>query len=94
MRDLAPHFARRLVFAQPFIDDLAQQIVLGPGEEFDPGDELGRTQRTRLSTSGGPKRVLRGGGASSGIRETASGCSRRQSRSSSAVSIRVPTRPA
>ena len=25
---------RRLVLAQPFIDDLAQKIVLGPGEVF------------------------------------------------------------
>jgi hypothetical protein len=36
-----PHLGRRLVFAQPFIDDLAQQIVFGPGEKFDFGDKLG-----------------------------------------------------
>ena len=32
---------RRFVLAQAFVDDLTQQIVLGPGQEFDLGDELG-----------------------------------------------------
>jgi len=66
-----------------FIDDLAQQIVLGPGEKFHLGYKLGFTQCTRLRRSGAPKRGERGGGTSSGIFETASGCSRRHSRSSS-----------
>src|SRR5205085_3664402 len=35
----------------------------------------GRTQCTRLSTSGDPKRLPRGGGTSSGILSVASGCS-------------------
>ena len=30
-----------LVLAQAFVDDLTEQIVLGPGQEFDLGDELG-----------------------------------------------------
>ena len=38
--------------------------------------------------------LVRGGGTSSGIFETASGCSRRQSHSSSAVLRPVPARPA
>ena len=30
-----------LVLAQPFIDDLAQQVVLGPGEVFHFRDQFG-----------------------------------------------------
>ena len=41
MRHFAPHLFRRLVLTQAFIDDLAQQIVLRPGEKFHLGDELG-----------------------------------------------------
>jgi len=33
-------FSRRLVLVQTLIDDLAQQFVLGPGEELDLCDEL------------------------------------------------------
>jgi len=33
--------ARRLVLAEPFVDNLAEQIVLGPGQILDLGDELG-----------------------------------------------------
>jgi hypothetical protein len=31
-------FLTRFVLAQAFVDDLTQQIVLGPGQEFDLGD--------------------------------------------------------
>jgi hypothetical protein len=41
MRHLASHLGRRLVLAQPFIDDLAQEIVFGAGQEFDFGNQLG-----------------------------------------------------
>src|SRR5207244_4261582 len=41
MRHLAPHLDGRLVLAQTLIDDLAQQVVAGPGEKFHLGDELG-----------------------------------------------------
>jgi len=41
MRHLPPHLARRLVLALPFIDDLPQQIVVGPGEKTHLCDELG-----------------------------------------------------
>jgi hypothetical protein len=41
MRHRAAHLGRRLVLAQPFIDDLARETVLGPGQEFDLGDQLG-----------------------------------------------------
>jgi hypothetical protein len=41
MRHRAADFGRRLVFAQAFINDLPQQIVVGPGEKFDFGDEFG-----------------------------------------------------
>ena len=41
MRDVTPHLGRRLALAQPFIDGLAQEIVLGPGQKFDLGDQLG-----------------------------------------------------
>jgi hypothetical protein len=54
----------------------------------------GRTQCTRLSTRGEPKRLVRGGSTSSGIVSVASSCRRRHSRSSSAVLMPVPARPA
>jgi hypothetical protein len=41
MRHVAADVVRRLVLAQAFIDDLAQQIVFGPGQEFHFGDDLG-----------------------------------------------------
>ena len=41
MRHVAADLARLLVVAQAFIDDLAQQIVFRPGQEFHFGDELG-----------------------------------------------------
>ena len=45
----------------------------------------GRTQCTRSRTSGEPKRLVRSGGASSGISGAASGCRRCHSRFSSAL---------
>ena len=53
----------------------------------------GRTQCTRLSTSGDPKRLVRGGGTSSEIVPMESGCSLRHNRSSSACLIPVVGRP-
>jgi hypothetical protein len=50
---------------------------------FDLGDHSGRTQCTRLRTSGEPNRFVRGGATSSGISEVASGCRRCQSRRAS-----------
>jgi hypothetical protein len=38
---LAPHLACRLVLTQAFVDDLAQQIVFGPGQELHLGHQLG-----------------------------------------------------
>src|SRR5215472_13754965 len=38
---ITPHIGGRLILAQAFIDDLAQQIVAGPGEIFHLNDELG-----------------------------------------------------
>jgi hypothetical protein len=35
------HLARQHVLSQPLIHDLAQQIVVGPGQEFDLGNKLG-----------------------------------------------------
>jgi hypothetical protein len=32
------NFRGRLILAQPFIDDLAEQVVIGPGQIFDLGD--------------------------------------------------------
>jgi len=40
MRHRAPHLGRRLVLAQSLIDDLAQQIVVGPGQKLDLGHQL------------------------------------------------------
>jgi hypothetical protein len=55
---------------------------------------LGRTQCTRFSTKGEPKRLRRGGGTSSGILSVASDCRRCHSRLSSAVLMPVPAPPA
>jgi hypothetical protein len=41
MRHRPAHFGRRLILAQTFVDDLAQQIVIGPGQELDLGHQLG-----------------------------------------------------
>jgi hypothetical protein len=38
MRRLAAHLGRRFVLAQTLVNDLAQQIVAGPGEIFHLGD--------------------------------------------------------
>jgi len=40
-RRAAVDLGRRLVLAQTLIDDLAQQIVLRPGQVFDLGNEFG-----------------------------------------------------
>jgi len=59
MRHFAPHLFRRLVLTQAFIDDLAQQIVLRPGEKFRLGDEFGPYPMRVSKTSGAPKRRRR-----------------------------------
>jgi hypothetical protein len=41
MRHRPARFGRRLILAQTFLDDLAQQIVIGPGQELDLGHQLG-----------------------------------------------------
>ena len=41
MRGRAAHLARRLILAQAFVDDLSEQILFRPGQEFHFGDELG-----------------------------------------------------
>ena len=41
MRQRAADLGCRLVFAQAFIDDLAQQVVLRLSQIFDLGDKLG-----------------------------------------------------
>jgi hypothetical protein len=61
MRHLAAHLGRLLVLAQTLVHDLAQQIVVGPGQKLDPATSSGRTQCTRLRTRGDPKRLVRGG---------------------------------
>jgi hypothetical protein len=40
VRNRAAHFGRRLVFALTLIDDLPLEIIVGPGEELNLGDEL------------------------------------------------------
>ena len=93
-RHLAAHLGRRLIFAQSFMDHLPQQIVTGQVRYFTYATSSGRTQCTRLSTSGDPKRLPRGGGTSSGILSVASGCSLRHSLCSSAWLMPEPTLPA
>src|SRR5271163_4266273 len=41
MRHRTAHLTRRLVLAQTLVDDLTQQIVVGPGQIFHLGDDLG-----------------------------------------------------
>jgi len=40
LRRLTPHLRSRLVLSQTKIDDLPQQIIVGPGQEFDFGNKL------------------------------------------------------
>ena len=40
-RHLPPYISWRFILAQPFIDHLPQQVVFGPGQELDLGDQLG-----------------------------------------------------
>jgi hypothetical protein len=77
VRHRTAHLGRWLVFAQTLVNHLAQQIVVGPGE-FTSATSSGLTQWTRLRTSADPKRLVRGGGTSSGVLSVASGCSRRR----------------
>src|ERR1700730_9676454 len=41
MRRRSPDLCGRFVLAQALVDHLAQQIVVGPGQEFDLDDQLG-----------------------------------------------------
>jgi hypothetical protein len=41
MRHRAAHLDGRLVVTQALINDLTQEVVVGPGQEFDFGDKLG-----------------------------------------------------
>jgi hypothetical protein len=70
MRWRPPHLDRRLVLAQALIDDLAEQIVVGPVEKFDLGDA-----RVRARTGHGPF-----GGDSASAAGTAVENCRRESR--------------
>ena len=90
----AAHIAWGFVLPQPFIDDVAQQAVGRPGQVSDFGDKLGRTQCTRVSTSGLPKRVVFGGGTSTVILSEASGRSFFSKAVSSDSVMPVPARPA
>ena len=40
MRRTTAHLGRRLVLAQTFVDDLAQQVFIRPGQILDLGDQL------------------------------------------------------
>jgi hypothetical protein len=94
VRYRATDFCSWLVLAQPFIDDLPQQVIVSPSQVFDLDDSFGRTYWVWLKTSGAPKRLVGGGGAPSGIVDMTRGRRWRQSLSSSAWSMPVPVRPA
>jgi hypothetical protein len=51
VRHRAADLGRRLVLAQTLIDHLAQQIVIGPGQKLDLGDQLGGSRRPRRKSS-------------------------------------------
>jgi hypothetical protein len=88
------HLACWLVLAPPLIRHPPQQIVLGPGEVGLSTTTSGRTQCTRDSLSGEPKRLSRAGGSARGIFGTRSGASTPASRFSSLSVMPVPARPA
>ena len=76
MRNSPHHLSCGPVLALPVIRHLPQQIVFGPGQVDHFHDHLRpRTQCTRESWSGEPKRLSRGGGSASGIFGTCSGAS-------------------
>ena len=76
------YLGRRLVLTQTFIDDWCSKLSSVQVRYLTSATSLGHTQCMRLSTNGDPKRLVRGGGTSSGILLVVSGCSRSQSRSS------------
>jgi hypothetical protein len=67
MRSAAAHLGGRLMFTFAQINDMSQEPIGSPFHITDLGDHFGLTQWTRLSTSGDPNRVPRGGGAANGI---------------------------
>jgi hypothetical protein len=69
----AADLGRRLVLAQPSVDDLAQQVVIGPGQVFDFGDQFGSHPMHAAQNERRANRLSRGGGMSSGILDVASG---------------------
>lgn len=64
----AAGFGCRLVLAQALIDHLAQKVVVGPGEIFDFGDELGphpmhaAQDQRRFEAAGARRGTSYGGG--------------------------------
>jgi hypothetical protein len=93
IRALAANVECRFDFALAGIDDVPQQAV---GRLLDVAHSAtisGRTQCTRDSASGEPKRPPRGGGASKGMVSTARGPRRCHRRSSSRSGIPVPHDP-
>ena len=75
---LAADLGGRLVFAQPLVDDLAQQVVVGPGQVFDFGDKIGpHPMHAAQNERRAEPAVSRGGGTSSGISGVARGWRRR-----------------
>jgi hypothetical protein len=58
------HPGRRLVLAQTLVHDLAQQIVVGPGQKLDLGDHFGphpmhAAEHQRRSEAAGTRRQYR-----------------------------------
>jgi hypothetical protein len=61
MRHRTAHLGRRLVLTQAFVNNLAQQVVVGPGEILDLGDQFGphpmhAAEDERRSEAGGARR--------------------------------------
>jgi hypothetical protein len=84
MRRLAAHLGRRLVLAEALVNHLAQEIVVGPGEIFDLGNQLGPHPMHAAEDQRRAEAALAGGGTASGISEIDSGCRRRRRRTAPA----------
>ena len=89
----AAHLFGRLVFPEPDIDRLWQQVVGGPGQIGNFGNKFWLDPVDADRTSGEPKRVERGGGTLKSDFGRANGSRRRRRFLSTFWDMPVPTRP-
>ena len=91
MRHGTTDLDRRLVLAEPLVDNPTEHIVLGPSQILDLAVEFGLHPMDPAQDQRAPNRLVRGGVTSSGISHVASGCKRRHRRQAAAVDMLLPS---